>query len=93
MGFSIYSDDRQISIVNDVGYITDDIFSEITDADLLLLEANHEREILLMGKYPYQLKRRIMGENGHLSNISAGECLCHLTEVKNKKTSYTFRPT
>ena len=85
VGFSIYSDDRQISIVTDVGYITDDIFSEITDADLLLLEANHEREILLMGKYPYQLKRRIMGENGHLSNISAGECLCHLTEVKKKK--------
>lgn len=85
VGFSIYHDGRQISIVTDVGYITENIFDEIVDADLLLLEANHEREILLMGKYPYQLKRRIMGEKGHLSNISAGECLCHLTEVKKKK--------
>lgn len=85
VGFSIYSEGRQISIVTDVGYITEAIFSEITDADLLLLEANHEREILLMGRYPYQLKQRIMGEKGHLSNISAGECLCHLTEVKKKK--------
>lgn len=85
VGFSIYNSGRQISIVTDVGYITEDIFSEITNADLLLLEANHEKEILLMGRYPYTLKRRIMGEKGHLSNISAGECLCHLTKAKKKK--------
>lgn len=84
-GFSIYHDGRQISIVTDVGYITDEIFEEITNADLLLLEANHEKEILLMSSYPYSLKRRILGENGHLSNVSAGECLCQLTEVKKKK--------
>lgn len=85
VGFSIYFDGRQISIVTDVGFITDEIFSEITDADLLLLEANHEKEILLMGKYPYPLKRRILGDTGHLSNISAGECLCRLTETKRKR--------
>lgn len=85
VGFSIYFEDRQISIVTDVGYITDEIFEEITDADLLVLEANHEKEILLMGRYPYHLKRRILGENGHLSNVSAGECLCSIIESKPKK--------
>lgn len=84
VGFSIYHDGRQISIVTDVGHITDEIFEEITDADLLVLEANHEKEILLMGSYPYALKRRIMGDHGHLSNVSAGECLCSLVKVKNK---------
>lgn len=85
VGFSIYHDDRQISIVTDVGFITENIFNEIIDADLLLLEANHEREILLMGSYPYSLKRRILGEKGHLSNDSAGECLCQLVVSKRKK--------
>ena len=85
MGFSIYYDGRQISIVTDVGYITDEIFAEIIDADLLLLEANHEKEILLMGRYPYHLKRRILGDHGHLSNVSAGKCLCRLVEEKRKR--------
>lgn len=85
VGFSIFSADRQISVVTDIGCVTDEIFEEITDADLLLLEANHEEEILLMGSYPYHLKRRILGENGHLSNVSAGECLCSLIEANPKK--------
>ncbi|MDO4545149.1 MAG: MBL fold metallo-hydrolase [Bacillota bacterium] len=85
VGFSLYHDGRQISVVADVGYITEDIFEEIVDADLLLLEANHEEEILLMSSYPYPLKRRILGERGHLSNVSAGECLCELVETKQKK--------
>lgn len=84
VGFSIYSGGRQISIVTDVGYVTDEIFDEIIDADLLLLEANHEKEILLMGRYPYNLKHRILGEKGHLSNVSAGECLCKLARTKRK---------
>lgn len=84
VGFSIYYNDRQISIVTDVGIITEDIFNEIIDADLLLLEANHEEEILLMGSYPYHLKRRILGEHGHLSNVSAGECLCRLVDANPK---------
>ena len=85
VGFSIYCDGRQLSIVTDVGYITEDIFEEIVDADLLLLEANHEKEMLLMGRYPYPLKQRILGDEGHLSNISAGECLCRLNDAKAKK--------
>ena len=72
VGFSIYCEDRQISIVTDVGCITEAIFDEIVGADLLLLEANHEKEILLMSRYPYHLKHRILGDKGHLSNVSAG---------------------
>ncbi len=84
VGFSLYSGGRQISIVTDVGCITDHIFREIVDADLLVLEANHEVEVLHMGRYPYSLKRRILGDHGHLSNVSAGECLSCLVEAKDK---------
>ncbi len=85
VGFSIYACGKQISIVTDVGCMTEDICREITDADFLVLEANHEKEILLMGSYPYHLKRRILGEKGHLSNVSAGECLCGIVEARPKK--------
>ncbi len=85
VGFSIYCGNRQISILTDVGHITHDIFDEILDADFLLLEANHEKEILLMGRYPYALKHRILGHNGHLSNVSAGECLCRLVASNPKE--------
>ncbi len=84
VGFSIYGCGSQISIVTDVGYITEEIYEEVAGADLLLLEANHERELLLMGRYPYPLKQRILGDRGHLSNISAGEALCRIVQMEDK---------
>ena len=84
VGFSFYADGRQISILTDAGCITKEIFEEIVDADLLVLEANHEVEVLKMCSYPYQTKRRILGDHGHLSNVTAGKCICKLMEVKDK---------
>ena len=84
VGFSLSGGDRKICVVTDAGYITDEIYEEISDADLLLLEANHEKEMLLMGNYPYPLKQRILGDEGHLSNISAGEVLCKVIGEKAK---------
>ena len=85
VGFSIRGGGRKISICTDSGYISDDIYEEISDADLLLLEANHEKELLLFGRYPYPLKQRILGDEGHLSNLTCGECLCRIVSEKPKK--------
>ncbi len=85
VGFSIYGEGRQVSICTDVGYVTDEIEKEIEGADLLLLEANHEREMLLMGRYPYPLKQRILGDEGHLSNVSCGEVLSRIVGRTDKK--------
>ncbi len=84
VGFSFFAEGRQISILTDSGCITKEIFEEIVDADLLVLEANHEVEVLQMCGYPYKTKRRILGEFGHLSNVTAGKCICKLIEAKNK---------
>lgn len=84
VGFSFYAGTRQISILTDVGCITDPIFEEIADADLLVLEANHEVEVLQMCGYPYQTKRRILSDKGHLSNATAGKCICKLMEARDK---------
>lgn len=85
VGFSIYYKDKQVSILTDSGYVSDEVFEEILDADLLVLEANHEKEMLLFGKYPYPLKQRILGDEGHLSNVTAGECLSQIVSERPKK--------
>ena len=85
VGFSILQDDRKISICTDAGYISEEIIEEISDADLLLLEANHEKEMLLFGHYPYPTKQRILSDEGHLSNLHCGECLCRIISENPKR--------
>jgi len=85
VGYSFYNTDKQISIVTDTGYVTEDIFSEIVQADLLALEANHDEDVLSFCRYPYYIKRRILGEKGHLSNTAAAECICRLVKTCSKK--------
>ncbi|MEG1583422.1 MAG: MBL fold metallo-hydrolase [Anaerovorax sp.] len=78
VGFSFYKDGKQISIVTDTGYIGEEIIEEIKDADLLILEANHDMDMLRISKYPRFLKERVLGEKGHLSNIAAGQTLLRI---------------
>ena len=85
VGFSIYHGDKQISILTDSGCANEAQFEEVLDADLLVLEANHEEEMLLFGRYPYSLKHRILGDEGHLSNITAGKWLCRIVSERPKE--------
>ncbi len=85
VGFSIYNGNRKISFCTDSGHITEEIFEEIHDADLLLLEANHEKEMVLCGRYPYPLKQRILGDEGHLSNVTAGKWLSRIVKRLPKR--------
>lgn len=85
VGFSFKSDDRKISIVTDTGYVSEDIYEEIEDADLIALEANHDPDVLQMCRYPYHVKRRILSDEGHLSNEAAAKCICRLMEASDRK--------
>lgn len=80
VGFSFFSEGKQISIVTDTGYITEEIFDEMKQADILALEANHDENMLKVGRYPWNVKQRILGKTGHLSNVAAGNCLCRLLD-------------
>ncbi len=84
-GYSFCQDGEQITIVTDTGCITDDIFSQIREADILVLEANHEVNILQMGPYPYPLKQRILGDHGHLSNETAGNVISKMLDTREKE--------
>lgn len=84
VGFSFRGGGKQISILTDTGVLNGDIFDEIREADLLVLEANHDTEMLKIGRYPMFLKQRILGEKGHLSNVDAAAAICRLLSDKRK---------
>lgn len=78
MAYAFEKNGKKIAIVTDTGVVTEKIFDAICDADILVLEANHEENILLYGRYPYKVKRRILSDKGHLSNEAAGKCLVRM---------------
>ena len=67
--------DRRTGVITDLGKYDDYIIKEIYALDALLLEANHDVNMLLAGSYPYPLKQRILGDRGHLSNELSGQLL------------------
>lgn len=69
---------RKMAVATDLGIMTDTVFQAISGADLIMLESNHDVNMLQCGAYPYILKRRILGEKGHLSNDACAESLVKL---------------
>ena len=76
---------KSAAVATDMGIYTDYIVEHLKGLDVLLLEANHDIQMLQVGPYPYPLKRRILGECGHLSNESAGQLLCRILHDQMKK--------
>ena len=77
-GFNIISNNTKISIATDLGNISSDILSKLEGSKFVLLESNYEPELLKCCSYPFSIKTRIAGPNGHLSNIIAGKTISHL---------------
>jgi len=68
VGFCFRSEGIKIGMVTDLGYVTESIKFHLRGADLLVLESNHDLEMLKVGPYPWSVKQRVMGRKGHLSN-------------------------
>ena len=84
VGYRIGCEGKSVAIATDMGHYDDYIVSHLQGLDALLLESNHDVNMLQVGSYPYYLKRRILGEWGHLSNESAGQLLCQVLHDKIK---------
>lgn len=84
VGFSVQSGGKRVTIITDTGVATKEMLSIAAKSDLLVLEANHEVNILHCSSYPYELKRRILSDHGHLSNDAAAE---FIYEVEQLRTS------
>lgn len=68
MGYAISDGSRKAAVVTDLGLVTDAVRAGISGAHVVVVESNHEVEMVQSGSYPYFLKQRILGERGHLSN-------------------------
>lgn len=77
-GFNIMHNNRKISIATDIGHMTSNIIHKLEDSSFILLESNYDPEILKCSSYPYLLKKRIAGPNGHLPNSEAGKTISYL---------------
>lgn len=70
---------KRLAVATDVGFISTLVTERLRDADLIILESNYDLDMLKKGSYPWQLKQRIMGKQGHLSNRNAAELIFNLT--------------
>jgi len=77
-GYRMECGGKAAAVATDLGMYDDYIVNKLTGLDAVLLEANHDVHMLEVGGYPYPLKRRILGEKGHLSNELSGMLLCDI---------------
>ena len=77
-GFNIFKDNKKISIATDIGHIDKKIIHNLEESSFILLEANYDEQVLKYSSYPYNLKTRIAGPIGHLSNSIAGKTISYL---------------
>lgn len=72
--------DGIFALATDLGHVTEEVLENLTGADTVLIEANHDPDMLKQGPYPFQLKQRILSDHGHLSNQSCGELARYLVQ-------------
>jgi phosphoribosyl 1,2-cyclic phosphodiesterase len=75
VGFVLASEGIRMAFATDLGYVTPNVKAQLKAVDLLLLEANHDLEMLRDGPYPWSVKQRVLSRVGHLSNEATAEFL------------------
>ncbi|MDB5083684.1 MAG: metallohydrolase [Bacilli bacterium] len=87
VGFCFYEGSTKLTLATDLGYVSQRIMDTIQDSDAYILETNHDPEMVRVGRYPWHLKRRVLGDKGHLSNETAADALL---EVMTKYTKHVY---
>jgi hypothetical protein len=75
VGFVFQSEGVRMALATDLGYIPPNVKAQLKGLDLLMLESNHDLEMLRDGPYPWQVKQRVLSRVGHLSNDATAEYL------------------
>ncbi len=78
VAYRVNHGNRSVGVITDLGVYSDYIIEHLQGLDAVLMEANHDINMLQVGPYPYYLKQRILGQKGHLSNENAGRLLCRI---------------
>lgn len=85
VGYSFMCGDEKVAVATDIGELKKDLFEAIRGSKTVLLESNHDVNMLEIGKYPPQLKHRIRGKLGHLSNDDAGRAAEFLVRLGTER--------
>ena len=85
VAYRVKHERKSVAVATDMGHYDSYVIDHLQGLDALLLESNHDVNMLQTGPYPYYLKRRILGDHGHLSNENAGRLLCWLLHDNLKK--------
>jgi phosphoribosyl 1,2-cyclic phosphodiesterase len=75
IGFTFRANGIKVAIVTDLGYLPELVKYHLRDSDCLMLESNHDLDMLKVGPYPWHIKQRVMSRTGHLSNHTVSEFL------------------
>lgn len=84
VAYTFEEDGHKIGVATDLGTYNDYVVDHLKESEVLLIEANHDVNMLQVGPYPYVLKQRILGKKGHLSNLLSANLLCDLVDEKVK---------
>ncbi|MCR5789987.1 MAG: MBL fold metallo-hydrolase [Lachnospiraceae bacterium] len=83
VAYRLQNGPHSVGVLTDLGCYDEKTIAHFQDVEALLIEANHDVNMLQVGRrYPYALKRRILGDKGHLSNEHCGQLLCKLLHPK-----------
>ncbi|WP_087973883.1 MBL fold metallo-hydrolase [Oceanobacillus rekensis] len=85
MFYTFHHDGKKVALVTDLGYVSERIKKTVEDADAYIFEANHDVGMLRMGRYPWSVKRRILGDSGHVSNEDCGLALSEIISNRTKR--------
>jgi len=85
VGYVLTDGQKSFGLATDFGHVTPRLRKSLLGCDVVLLEANHDVEMLMNGPYPYPLKQRIRSDEGHLSNEEAGRFAVELVKSGVKK--------
>ena len=84
VGYRIEIGESCIGYATDIGYVTDEIKNGLSGCESIVIECNHDEEMLMNGPYPYDLKLRIKSKRGHLSNKDCAEFVSNLCFIGTK---------
>lgn len=87
MFFTFRNNAKKVALVTDLGYVSERIKRTVEDADAYIFEANHDVGMLRMGRYPWNVKRRILSDSGHVSNE---DCALALTDLISNRTQRVY---
>jgi phosphoribosyl 1,2-cyclic phosphodiesterase len=75
VGYTFRSNGAKVAVATDLGYMPEHVKLHLREVDFLILESNHDLEMLKVGPYPWYIKQRVMSRTGHLSNTVVSEFL------------------